>query len=160
MEGLIRRLMELGIDVNELLLDALGAKDPEESSRERISIAEKYMRECEEYVNKGDAAQASEKAYKAAEEVIKALAEKFRTPEYDRFLREGRWYTYLLSMASKTLAKSLGDWVIDGWNAAYDLHVWGFHEGKLTIDYVKVGVNKVRKMLDEAKEILLQQGSV
>ncbi|MGC9136942.1 PaREP1 family protein [Caldivirga sp.] len=160
MEELIRRLMELGIDVNELLLDALGTKDPEESSRERIGIAEKYMRECEEYMSKGDAAQASEKAYKAAEEVIKALAERFRTPEYDRFLKEGRWYTYLLSMASKTLAKSLGDWVIDGWNAAYDLHVWGFHEGKLTIDYVKVGVDKVRKMLDEAKKILLQQGSV
>ncbi|MCU7787764.1 PaREP1 family protein [Pyrobaculum sp. 3827-6] len=154
MEELIKKLEKRGINVEELPLDALSAGDPEESSRKRLKLAERYMEECQEYVNKGDAVQASEKAYKAAEEVVKALAEKYRTPEYGRFLREGRWYTYLLSMASKTLAKNLGDWIQDGWNAAYDLHVWGFHEGKLTIEYVKTGVDKVKKMLDEARKIL------
>jgi len=94
--------------------------------RERINIAEAYMAECREYLDKGDPVQASEKAYKAAEEVIKALAEKFKTVEYQEALREGRWYTYLLSRASKTLASQLGDWVLDGWNSAYDLHVWAF----------------------------------
>jgi len=34
--------------------------------------------------------QASEKAYKAAEEVVQALAAKFRTAEYNEALREGR----------------------------------------------------------------------
>jgi HKD family nuclease len=58
---------------------------------ERIKLAENYLKETEEYLNKGDAVQASEKAYKVAEEVVKALAEKFRTPEYQSFLREGRW---------------------------------------------------------------------
>ena len=152
--GLVKKLAEKGIDVNDLLLDALSIKDPDESSSERIKLAEKYLMEYEEYASKGDAVQASEKAYKAAEEVVKALAERFRTGEYERFLAEGRWYTYLLSMASKTLARQLGDWVIDGWNAAYDLHVWGFHEGKLTIDYVRVGAEKVKRMLNEAKRIL------
>ncbi|WP_054853741.1 PaREP1 family protein [Vulcanisaeta distributa] len=143
-----------GIDVNEVLLDALGMKDLSESSRERMRLAEVYLRECEEYLAKGDAVQASEKAYRAAEEVVKALAERFRTPEYQRALEEGRWHTYLLSMASKTLAKSLGDWVVDGWNAAYDLHVWGgFHEGKLTVDYVRVGVNRVKAMFSEARKL-------
>ena len=89
-----------------------------------------------------------------AEEIIKALAERFRIKEYERFLIKGRWYTYLLSMASKTLSERLGDWVIDGWNSAYDLHVWGFHEGKLALDYVKIGAEKVKKMLNEAKRIL------
>ena len=69
-------------------------------------------------------------------------------------MAEGRWYTYLLSMASKTLASGLGDWVIDGWNAAYDLYVWGFHEGKLMVDYVRVGAEKVKKMLNEARKVL------
>ena len=156
MEESIKKPARRGIDVEGLLLDALSAGDPEESSRERLKIAERYMEECAEYIEKGDAVQASEKAYKAAEEVVKALAEKYRTPEYGRFLREGRWYTYLLSMASKTLAKNLGDWVQDGWNAAYDLHVWGFHEGKLTIDYVKAGVEKIKKMLNEAKTAIQQ----
>ncbi|GAB6943807.1 PaREP1 family protein [Vulcanisaeta sp. JCM 14467] len=151
---LIRKLIERGIDINDLLLDALSVKDPNESSIERIKLAEKYMMEYEEYASKGDAVQASEKAYKAAEEIVKALAERFRTREYERFLAEGRWYTYLLSMASKTLASRLGDWVVDGWNAAYDLHVWGFHEGRLTMDYVRVGAEKVKKMLNETRRIL------
>ena len=151
---LIKKLIEKGVDVNDLLLDVLSIKDPDESSIERIKLAEKYLMEYEEYASKEDAVQASEKAYRAAEEVVKALAERFRTREYERFLAEGRWYTYLLSMASKTLARQLGDWIIDGWNAAYDLHVWGFHEGKLTIDYVRVGAEKVKRMLNEAKRIL------
>jgi hypothetical protein len=98
-------------------------------------------------LNQGDPVQASEKAYKIAEEIVKALAEKFKTPEYEEFLKEGRWYIYLLSRASKTLALKLGDWVIDEWNSAYDLHVWGFHERKLTIDYVKIGIKKLKRCL-------------
>jgi hypothetical protein len=154
---LARRLMERGIDVVDVLLTALSREDPEGAIRERINIAEAYMAECREYLDKGDPVQASEKAYKAAEEVIKALAEKFKTVEYQEALREGRWYTYLLSRASKTLASQLGDWVLDGWNSAYDLHVWGFHEGKLTVDYVKVGVRKVETMINEARGIIIKQ---
>jgi len=46
---------------------------------------------------------------KVAEGIVKALAEKFKTEEYKEFLKEGRWYTYLLGKASKTLSKN---WVI------------------------------------------------
>ncbi|WP_048062865.1 PaREP1 family protein [Caldivirga maquilingensis] len=153
MEELIKKLTSRGIDVTELLLDALSMQDPEESMRERIAVAEKYLSEAKQYIDKGDAVQASEKAYKAAEEVIKALAEKHRTPEYQEFLREGRWYTYMLGMASKTLTKELGYWVLDGWNTAYDLHVWGFHEGKYTINHVKVSIMKIEEIIKEAKKL-------
>ncbi|MGC8571628.1 MAG: PaREP1 family protein [Caldivirga sp.] len=70
------------------------------------------------------------------------------------FIKEGQWYTYLLGMASKTLAKELGYWVLDGWNAAYDLHVWGFHEGKYAISHVKVSIVKIEEMISEAKKLL------
>ena len=142
------------MDVADLLLDALSIQDPEESVKERMTVAEKYLNEAREYVNKGDAVQASEKLYKAAEEIVKALAEKYRTPEYQEFMREGRWHTYLLGMASKTLAKELSYWILDGWNAAYDLYVWGFHERKYTIEYVKVGMAKIEEMVREAKRII------
>ncbi|MFP3315109.1 MAG: PaREP1 family protein [Caldivirga sp.] len=34
---------------------------------------------------------------------------------------------YLLAeQGHKTLASQLGDWVLDGWNSAYGLHVWAF----------------------------------
>ncbi|MGC8571328.1 MAG: PaREP1 family protein [Caldivirga sp.] len=49
--------------------------------------------------------------YKAVEEVIKALAEKYRTPEYLEAVRAGRWFAYLLQRASNTLALMLGDFM-------------------------------------------------
>jgi len=112
------------------------------------------MSEAEEYVKKGDVVQASEKVYKVAEEVIKALSEKFNLQEYQQAIREGRWYTYLLVSASEVLSTKLGDWVIDGWSSAYILHVWGFHEGKLPINRIEGYISKVRKMLEEAKKTL------
>jgi len=48
------------------------------------------MKEYEEYLKKDDAVQASEKAYKVAEELVKALAEKFKLKEYDKALKEGK----------------------------------------------------------------------
>ena len=53
------------------------------------------MEECTEYVKKGDAVQASEKAYKAAEEVVKALgrnAERLNTADSSR--RAGGTHIY------------------------------------------------------------------
>jgi len=150
----MKKLKERGIDTIDVLLDALSKEDPNESAKERINLVEKLMKECKDYLNRGDPVQASEKAYKIAEEIVKALAERLRTQEYEEFLKEGRWYTYLLSKASKTLALKLGDWVIDGWNSAYDLHVWGFHERKLNIDYVKIGIKKIEKMFEEAYKII------
>jgi hypothetical protein len=157
MEEVIKKLEERGIDAIDVLLDALSKVDPRESAKERINLVEKLMKECNDYLNRGDPVQASEKAYKIAEEIVKALAEKFRTPEYEEFLKEGRWYIYLLSKASKTLALKLGDWIIDCWNSAYDLYIWGFHERKLTIDYVKIGIKKVEKMFEEAYKIIYEK---
>jgi hypothetical protein len=128
LEEVIRKLEEKGVDVTEALLDILSREDPEDSSKERISLAERYMQGSKEYAEKDDVVQALEKAYRVAEEVVKALAEKFKTGEYEEFLKEGRWYTYLLGKASKTLSKKLGYWVLDRWNASSDLHVWGLHE--------------------------------
>lgn len=120
----------------------------------RMELAEKYMAEALEYLNKGDAIQASEKAYKVAEEVVKALAEKYNLAEYQQSLKEGRWYTYLLGKASNTLAGKVGNWVLDGWSSAYFLHVWGFYEAKLTTADITSYIDRVKEMLNEAKKIL------
>ena len=45
-------------------------------------MAERYLKEMQEYLKEGNAVQASEKAYKVAEELVKALAEEFSFPEY------------------------------------------------------------------------------
>jgi Archaeal PaREP1/PaREP8 family. len=91
-EEIVKRLRERGIDVEDVLIAALARQDPQESVKLRISLAERYMAECEKYLKEGDPVQASEKAYKAAEEVVKALAEKFGVPELQTALKEGRWW--------------------------------------------------------------------
>jgi len=63
---------ERGVDVNDLFLSALSKEDPQGSARLRLELAEKFLAEAEEYVRKEDAVQASEKGYRAAEEVVKA----------------------------------------------------------------------------------------
>ncbi|QXJ30990.1 hypothetical protein J5U21_00639 [Saccharolobus shibatae] len=86
---------------------------------------------------------------------MKALAEKFKTEEYKQAIVEGRWYTYLLASTTNDLSKRVGDWISDGWNAGYVLHVWGFHEGKLSVDKIIVNIEKIKKMLENAKNILM-----
>ncbi len=78
----------LGIDITDVILNQLYLKDPAESIKLRLELARKYLNEAGgEYMSKGDAVQASEKAYKAAEEVVKALAEKYNMPENQEAIR-------------------------------------------------------------------------
>jgi hypothetical protein len=150
-EEIIKIAEEKGID---LILQAISKKDPSESIRLRLEIAKRFMKECEEYLKKGDTVQASEKAYKVAEELVKALAEKFKLKEYDKALKEGRWYIDLLVSASDKLSAELGEWVSSGWDAGYTLHVWGFHEAKLSRDEISRRIERIRKMLKESENIL------
>lgn len=73
MEELIRAAEERGIDVEDLIINAIKSRsnDPMESIRIRLELAERFITEAKERLNANDAIQASEKAYKAAEEVIK-----------------------------------------------------------------------------------------
>ncbi|ADN49786.1 PaREP1 family protein [Vulcanisaeta distributa] len=156
MEELIRMAEERGIDVEDLIINAIRSrsKDPLESIRLRIELARKFITEARERLNTGDSIQASEKAYKAAEEVVKALAEKFNIPEYQQAIKEGRWYTHQLSSAASKLSRTLGNWVLNGWSSAYLLHVWGFHEAKLSADDIVGYVNEVERMVKEAEKLL------
>jgi hypothetical protein len=62
----------------------------------------------------------------------------------------------LLGKASNSLSVKLGNWVSDDWSNAYFLHVWGFHEAKLSVNDLTSYVNRIKEMLDEAKKILKQ----
>ncbi|MDT7902181.1 PaREP1 family protein [Acidianus sp.] len=153
MEELIKKAEEKGIDVEDLIISAISRIDPQDSIKLRFEIAKRFLSEAEDYLSKGDIIQSSEKAYKVAEEVIKALAEKFNLPEYQQALREGRWYTYSLANAAGKLALSLGKWVKEGWDSAYVLHVWGFHEGKLDLENVRLRIQDVKNLLENAQKV-------
>jgi hypothetical protein len=154
MEELIKKAEEKGINVEDLIISALSKEDPQEGIKARLELAEKYMKEAEEFLKKGDVVQSSEKAYKVAEEIVKAFAEKFNLTEYQQAVKEDRWHTYTLANAAAELSSRLGDWIKTGWNSAYTLHVWGFHEAKLDLDSVKNLLQDIKRMLEESKKIL------
>ena len=151
---LLREVERRGLDIVDIIIGAIERVDLSSGIKLRVDLAMKYLNESRSYMEKGDAVQASEKAYKAVEEVIKALAERYNTPEYQEAVREGGWFTYILQRASNTLSTILGEWVAMGWASAYAVHVWGFHEGKLSTKDLTTYVKIIEETINKAVHIL------
>jgi hypothetical protein len=129
---------------------------PEEVLK-HIEIAEKFLVEGRELIDK-DPVQASEKLYKAAEEVVKALAIGLDLPEARRAIESGGWWSKLLEKAAQSVAKALGvkEFIL-WWDVAFKLHVDGFHEAKLSSEDVKERYEYIEAMVNLAKRILQKQ---
>jgi hypothetical protein len=146
----------IGLDLVDVIVNALsGSVDPSLTSEARIVLAERYLEEAREYIAKGGAIQASEKMYRIVEECVKALAKALNTPEAQEARRNGRWFTWLLGEAAKSVADRLGESVVlEAWAVAYDIHVWGFHEAKYGVDRVMVGLKYVEQLLNLTRQVL------
>jgi plasmid stabilization system protein ParE len=146
------------VNLVDLVISALGEEvDPRVALEARVELAERYLAEAKEYLAKGDAVQASEKLYKVVEECIKALAQHYDTPEHREAAREGRWWAQLLGKAARRLARELNEpRITDAWSRAYDVHVWGFHEAKYTVEDVKEDVGYVEWLLNYVKQRVLE----
>jgi len=157
-EKLAKELERRGLSVVDIVASALDL-DPETVIEARLELAEKYLREVEDYVEKGDAVQASEKLYKAVEECVKALAQRYTTPEHQAALKEGRW-AQLLGKAARRLSKMLREPKIEyTWAVAYDVHVWGFHEAKYDVDDLKDDVEHAKWLLSFTKQVMASKAS-
>ena len=112
-------------------------------------LAIKFLREGEDLVDRGDAIQASEKLYKAAEEVIKGQARIHADAKdvYAEAERRGRWNTTLLFKAARILGREIRHY----WDSAWTLHVEGFHEAKLDLEEVKERLEDVKKLVGSMK---------
>ena len=87
------------------------------------------------------------------EECIKALAELYDTPEHREAAREGRWWAQLMGKVARRLARELNEPRIEyAWAVAYDVHVWGFHEAKYTIEDVKGDLEHASWLLNYTKQ--------
>ena len=105
--------------------------------------------EGKRYLDKGDPMQASEKFYKVVEECIKLLAKKHKLPEHEEAIKEGRWWSKLLTRAARRLAReSKQSMIEDAWARAFDLHVWGFHERVLEVEDVEQDVRHLQWLID------------
>ncbi|MDI6885271.1 MAG: PaREP1 family protein [archaeon] len=110
----------------------------------------RFLDEGKEYIAEGNPVQASEKLYKAVEECIKVLAELRKLPEYEKAEKDGRWGSYLLAQAAGRLAEEKKEIEV-AWAMAFNVHVWGFHEGKFGVEDVKRHVPYVEWLVNYLK---------
>ena len=121
---------------------------------QHLELAERFLAEGKELIDK-DPVQASEKLYKAAEEAVKAIATALDLDEVKKALERGRWTLSLLDDAIYAISERLGvKELMDWWDAAYRLHVDGFHEAKLRSMDVAKRLGHVEALVGLAKMVV------
>ena len=119
-----------------------------------VETAHRLHREALTLLEK-DPIQASEKLYKVVENCVKALAIAHNLEEYEIAKMERTWWSKLLARAAHKLSRLLNDDVVlRAWQAAFDIHVYGFHEEIYTQQEVKDAVPIIEKLLDLALRVL------
>ncbi|MBS7614020.1 PaREP1 family protein, partial [Candidatus Bathyarchaeota archaeon] len=83
-----------------------------------VGLIKHLLSEAEDLLAKKDSLQSSEKLYKAAEECIKILSERFNLEESKTAEERGRWTVTLLERAVGKLVDKIGIDVQLGWDAA------------------------------------------
>jgi hypothetical protein len=136
-----------GMLVEELVAEALAKflgepLDPEDWLELHLKLSEKYLKEAEDFLAKGDYVQASEKAWGAAAQMVKAVAAR-----EGRVLRSHReLHEYVAE-----LSKKMGDReVIRLWLAASSLRQ-NFYENRLPGEAVKSAVEDVKVFVEKLR---------
>ena len=123
-------------------------------SIKHLMLAMKFLREGEDYIAKADSVQASEKLYKAAEESIKAMSSKLNLEPNRKAIERGRWSVTLLDDAVYMLSEKVDGAVRLYWDAAYRLHVDGFHEARLRTSDVEARLEGIRRLVKLAEDTI------
>ncbi len=130
--------------VVELLEAALGASlDPPERAEFHRNLAERFLREAEELLAKGDYVQASEKAWGAAAQIVKAVAAK----KGKELKSHGDLWRFVSEIAGEDRElRRL-------WSRANSLHQ-NFYEGWMPPEDVKYAVEDVKQFVERLKRML------
>jgi hypothetical protein len=124
------------------------------SVESHLELSAKYLNEGKSLID-NDPIQASEKLYKAAEEVVKALTIYFNLNDIvEKVDERKRWAVTELDKASRLVSEKLGKWFRSSWDTAWALHVWGFHEAKLDSESVRDRLPDIEKMVMEAQKVV------
>jgi len=154
---LFDEITKKGIDIESYIIDLLTKMfnlDPTVSVESHLELSMKYLNEGKSLIDK-DPIQASEKLYKAAEEVVKALTIYFNLSDIMEKVNERkRWTVTEMDKASRLISEKLGKWFRSSWDTAWALHVWGFHEAKLDSESVRDRFPDIEKMVIEAQKVV------
>jgi hypothetical protein len=152
----VEELGRRGVDPESYIVDLLVRSlslDPMVGVEAHLELALRYLEEGKRLAD-GDPVQASEKLYKAAEEVVRALAVYYNLDDIlGRVAERGRWTVTELSKAVLRISDKLGEWFRHSWNSAWALHVWGFHEAKFDSEVVKRYLPDIERMVLEARRV-------
>ena len=135
-----------GVSDEELILEALSEFlniDPETKAEAHIALSEKYAREMDEFLEKGDYVQASEKAWGAASQILKAIASK-RGKE----LRNGELHKFVSELREETGDQELRRL----WQVATSLHQ-NFYENWLPEGIVRESIEDVKRFIGKLREL-------
>ena len=136
-----------GVSDEELILEALSEFlniDPESKSEVHISLSEKYAREMDEFLEKGDYVQASEKAWEAASQILKAVASK-RGKELKS---HGELHKFVSELREETGDQELRRL----WQVATSLHQ-NFYENWLPEGIVRESIEDVKRFVEKLREL-------
>lgn len=151
-EKVVEKLNELskssGKSLEELVAEAIleyaEITDPGVKAELHLKLCEKYLQEAENLLNKGDYVQASEKAWGAASQVVKAVAAK-RGIELRSHGDLWKFVTKLVEETGDVELRRL-------WYVASGLHV-NFYEAWATPEMVRGGVEDVKRFVEKLKKI-------
>lgn len=119
--------------------------DPESRVELHLKLCEKYLKEADELLSKGDYVQASKKAWSAASQIAKALAAKEG--------RELRSHAELHKFVSELRNKMNDPEISTLWLSANSLHQ-NFYENWLPEETVRDGVENVKKFVEKLRRLL------
>jgi hypothetical protein len=140
-----------GISEEELIIEALSKflNEPinlETKAEIYLKLSEKYLRDSEEFLTKKDLVQASEKAWGAAAQIVKALAAK----EGKELRSHGELHRYVAE-----LSKEKGDReIMKFWFSATSLHQ-NFYENWFPEEAVRSAVEDVKNFIEKLRKFLL-----
>jgi len=136
-----------GVSDEELILEALSEFlniDPETKAEAHIALSEKYAREMDEFLEKGDYVQASEKAWEAASQILKAVASK-RGKELKS---HGELHKFVSELREETGDQELRRL----WQVATSLHQ-NFYENWLPEGIVRESIEDVKRFVEKLREL-------
>jgi len=147
LEDLKKRAESEGKTVEELISEVvfkqLNLVDPEARAELHLKLCEKYMREAEDFLAKRDYVQASEKAWGAASQMVKASAAKEG--------KELRSHAALWDHVDE-LAEKLTDFELRHlWGRANNLHQ-NFYENWMPPREVELSVEDVKSFMEKLRK--------